>query len=104
MTDSVQQQAFEAFVERVGERLGDSLRRLSLYGSVAKGEEGPESDVDVFAIVEEPADKRALHDVAFDVEVEYGVVVSIVVRTADEYDAMAGSRFDDEVSRGVTVV
>lgn len=104
MSESVQRRAFDAFAERARERLDGSLRRLVLYGSVARGEERPDSDVDVFAVVGRPSDKRVLHDVAFDVELEYEVAISLIVRTPDEYGSMEGSRFAEEVARGVAVV
>lgn len=70
---SKHQKAFEEFVERAEEELGDSLERLILYGSVARGERGEESDVDVFAVVRERKEKKQLQDLAFEVGLKHGV-------------------------------
>ena len=78
MSVSKHREAFEDFVDRAEDELGDSLKRLYLYGSVSRGEETGESDVDVFAVVESGDDLRRLRDLAFDVGVvEYGVSISV---------------------------
>ncbi|MFB6099817.1 MAG: nucleotidyltransferase domain-containing protein, partial [Candidatus Nanohalobium sp.] len=52
MTESKHREAFRDFAERAEEELGGSLEKLVLYGSVARGEEDDESDVDVLVVVE----------------------------------------------------
>lgn len=81
------------------EELGGSLIRLVLFGSVAGGREERFSDVDVLAVVKDSRDKGRLHDIAFDVEVEHGVPISLILRTPREYAEMEGSSFDREISR-----
>ncbi len=47
--------------------LGDNLRRLTLYGSRARGDAAPDSDVDVLVVLErvdEPA-RRRVHQLAY---------------------------------------
>lgn len=96
--------AFREFAARAHAQLGDSLRRLILYGSVARGEEHADSDIDVLAVIDTPEDKRTLHELAFEVEIEHGIILSVVLRTPEEYRAMKGSRFEEAVNRGVAVV
>lgn len=103
MSDSVHRRAFDAFATRAHDRLGESLHSVTLFGSVAHGGEGPDSDVDILAVVEKADDKRVLHDLAFEVEVEYGVVLSLLVRTPAEYAALDGSHLGRELEQGVTV-
>lgn len=103
MSESVHRRAFDAFASRAQDRLGESLRRVTLFGSVARGEGRSISDIDVLAVGESPEAKQPLHDLAFDIEIEYGVVVSLLVRTPAEYDAMEGTQLDRELERGVTV-
>lgn len=86
-------------MERAEEEFGDSIQRLVLFGSVAGGEEGEGSDVDVLAVVKDSRGKRKLHDIAFEVEVKYGVVISLFARTPEEYSEMEGSSFDREISK-----
>lgn len=89
--------AFEDFAEKAEMELGDSLEKLVLYGSVARGEEHDESDVDVFAVVEDKEDKEVLEDLAFDVSVEHGVFMVPLIKTSDEFREKRGSIFLREV-------
>lgn len=78
-------EAFEEFAERAQKELGESLEKLVLYGSVARGEENEESDVDVFAVVDSEEDKKELSDLAFETGLDYEVSFSPIVKTEDEY-------------------
>lgn len=51
--------AFEEFGEEAENQLGDSLKKLVLYGSVARNEQKEESDVDIFAVVENREQKTS---------------------------------------------
>ncbi|MFO7794444.1 MAG: nucleotidyltransferase domain-containing protein [Candidatus Nanohaloarchaea archaeon] len=78
-------EAFEEFAEEAQEELGESLEKLVLYGSVARGEENEESDVDVFAVVDSEEDKKELRDLAFETGLDYEVSFSPIVKTEEEY-------------------
>ena len=78
-------EAFEEFAERAQEELGESLEKLVLYGSVARGEETESSDVDVFAVVGSEEDKKELRDLAFETGLDYEVSFSPIVKTEEEY-------------------
>lgn len=86
MSESVHDRAAEAFVEAVRDRYGDSIRELVVFGSTARGEaRGTDSDVDVFAVVEDGGVVDALRDLAYDITLEYGVVVSVHALTTDRF-------------------
>lgn len=97
MNELNHEEAFEAIVDRAKEELEDSLKNLFLYGSVASGNHGRESDLDVFAVVEDSEDKRWLEKTASEIGVEYGVLVSAIVKTEAEYKDMQDSSFAEEV-------
>lgn len=97
MKDSKHREAFEEFAEKAEKELGDSLKKLVLYGSVARGEETSESDVDVFAVVETGEDKKVLEELAFDSSVEYGVFMVPIVKTVDEFERKKDTLFVREV-------
>ena len=63
--------AAEEFARRVTESLGDHVASIVLYGSVARGEAGPESDIDILVVGN---DSRHLREVtskiAFDLDCE----------------------------------
>ena len=94
MADSaatLHERAAEAFVRKVRERYGDAVETILLYGSVARGEErGVNSDVDLLIVLSDDVDEAAvaeqIRDLAYDVELDAGVVLSLVVLSASEYE------------------
>ena len=77
--------ALEHFVNRVRQELRANVVDVRLFGSEARGEGTPESDLDVLVVVQ-PDDKRValedrIIDIAFDVNIEFGVFISPCVVT-----------------------
>ena len=98
-------EAFEDFADRAIDEAGDSLEKLILYGSVARGEESEESDIDVFAVVSDEEVKDVLEEIAFDVSVEHGVFMVPLIKTSEEFNEKKDSIFVKEVqSTGETYV
>lgn len=80
--------ALEEFTARVrSSPVGDRVARMILYGSVLRGDAGPESDVDLLVVAtgDVRAVGRALGDIAFEVMLEHGELVSPMVYCPDEY-------------------
>jgi len=65
------------------ERYGDKIREIILYGSYARGEATKDSDIDLLVLVDEsvnPSDvRRSLSDLLFDILLEKGELISVVV-------------------------
>lgn len=62
-----------------------------LYGSVARSEErGRDSDVDILVVLDDAIDRAAVEEeirtLACDIELEHGVVLSLVVKTESEFE------------------
>ncbi|WP_276259800.1 nucleotidyltransferase domain-containing protein [Haloglomus litoreum] len=76
----------ERAVEELRERLGSAdipgLDRLILFGSVARRDHQPDSDVDALAVLADDAPGETgerVRDIAYDVMLETGTVVSVQV-------------------------
>lgn len=87
--------AAEAFAERARNRFGDAVADLYVFGSTARGEaRGLSSDVDVLVVLEDDADHAAvddaLHDLAYDVMLEYGPVVELHVLAESAFERTKG--------------
>lgn len=100
MSDLNRKKIFQDFADRANERLGESLKRIILYGSVARGEDTEGSDIDVFAIVETKEDLEMLRNLAFDFGVlENGVSISVQGKTEEEFDSFSSNSFLRNVER-----
>lgn len=66
---------------------GDSLENVLLYGSYARGEQDAESDIDILAVVNLPADaldayENAVLDLSFEVGLRYDALFSVLLQDA----------------------
>lgn len=72
------QSAVEEFVSRTRAALGENLLDVRLFGSRARGDSQPDSDIDIALIVE--AVRRQAEDVATDIAFDINVASSAHVR------------------------
>jgi predicted nucleotidyltransferase len=94
-------EAFEDFAERAQEELGESLEKLVLYGSVARGEERENSDVDILIVLDEDSRKlkeKAL-DLAYELTLKHEIHVSPILLSKEEFEKVEdfGSKFLESV-------
>lgn len=72
--------ALREFVARVRATLAAHLVDLRLFGSVARGDDTRDSDIDVFVVVQPDEQRVALEDriidIAFDVNLQHNVYIS----------------------------
>jgi len=85
--------ALIAFVRELRARYKDDLRRVVLFGSKARGDFHAESDLDILVVVRTTkADYRRLWnemvDMAWRVELTFGVVISLIIKDLADYDVM----------------
>jgi predicted nucleotidyltransferase len=69
---------------------GDKLRRLILYGSYARNEQDPESDIDIMIMVDESEDglrkyRYLIADVMGELTIRYGKLISLTEVTYNRY-------------------
>src|SRR6266571_1324337 len=91
----------EAFARRLKAAYGTRIDRIVLFGSVARGDYRPDSDVDLLVVTR--GDRLALQEEvardAVDVLLRDGIVVAPLVVTAAEADALAGTGLGRELAR-----
>ena len=95
------EEAYRTFVSEAVKTLDDRLKSLVLYGSVARGKAGDESDIDIFAVVSDDKAREVLFDIAFMIGLRYGFLFSVVARTEEEEKEMEriGSIYLREIRR-----
>ena len=79
--------ALTAFDERLRARLGDRVHEAKLFGSWARGEARPESDVDVWVLVDvhDEQTRHVPYEVAIEILVERGVDLAPTVMDEAEW-------------------
>jgi len=83
--------ALQAYARALQERFGHQLVDVLLFGSKARGETHPGSDVDV-AVILDHADAQALSDaraLGFDIWLTYQVLLSIRAMSQQRWQALA---------------
>ena len=95
--------AIDYFSRELRQAMGSSLARLILYGSVATGEAGERSDIDIVAVhfggAKDALDRVA--EIGFETALRYGQLVECIPISAHEFRAGANrSFFLREVGRG----
>jgi predicted nucleotidyltransferase len=79
--------------KKLGDRFGMEVE-LYLFGSVARNEYHPHSDIDILVLVPGEVDtalKEEVIDLAYDIELKYNVVFGIVVRSAEFWQSEKAS-------------
>lgn len=68
---------------------GDRLEEIILYGSYARGEETPESDIDIAVVLSGDVKKGeeidCMIDIITDINLKYDVLISIYPVSKDDY-------------------
>lgn len=86
-----------AFVDRLHQRYGDDLLRVRLFGSKARGDYHDESDLDLLVVVRMKDGTYRQHwreivDISADIELEYGYVTSLIIKSEPDYVRMCQHR------------
>ena len=79
------------FVTLVRACFGESLAKVILYGSYARGDYNDQSDIDVMVLVALPdseikQSENRIYDGAFELELKYGKVLSPVIRNQNMFE------------------
>lgn len=105
------QNILQLFSKKACEIMGESLRKIIVYGSYARGDYDKNSDVDIMILTSLPEGKiepieNELYDVSFDILMEYGIQISVIVKNEEHFRYWLGALpFYDNVKReGVEIL
>lgn len=83
------------FVNKIQKILKNRLKKVILYGSYARGDFNKNSDIDIMILtdlneeeIEEYRDQ--ISDVAYDIELDTGVILSPVIKNIEKYNIRTG--------------
>jgi predicted nucleotidyltransferase len=96
-----EEKAIRALKKELGQRY--KLIDMRLFGSKARGEGSPDSDIDVFIVLQEVNWKveREIYDLCFEISLEHDVLISPIIFSKEELKdpAMRSSPFLAAVER-----
>ena len=76
--------------DRLASAFGDRLRLLRLFGSAARGEYGPDSDLDVVVVIRglRDDDTRLATRIASELGIEHGVLISAIPMSPEHLELL----------------
>lgn len=79
------------FARQLRQLLGDDLVKVILYGSYARGDFSPNSDVDIMILVKRKPEEihlieNQVYDIAFDIELETGIDISPLIKSEAQFN------------------
>ena len=82
----------DRFVSEVKKLLGNRIKKIILYGSYARGDYNQHSDIDIMILTDlnfEEIEKYRdeISDIAFDIELEKGIIISPIIKNINQYNA-----------------
>lgn len=93
------------FTKEVKNILGESLKKVILYGSYARGDYHKNSDMDIMILVslddaEISRVENQIYNLAFDFQMEYFVDISVIIKNETHFNFWLGAvPFYDNVKR-----
>jgi len=95
--------AVEDFKNRLINRFGNRIQSMTLFGSVARKDYSPDSDIDVLVIVQNSTDKlrREITGIGFEELLSHGWYVSTKVIGKEDFDYISklGTPFIKDISK-----
>ena len=94
-------------VQAIRETYGDRLAGIVLYGSVARGDDGPESDIDLLVLIEGEYDLweeiGRLVDLLYPLQLESERLISATPARAEHYRTGATMLYRNVIEEGIAL-
>lgn len=89
------QRTLSDYVEEVTTRYPQDVLSITLYGSQARGDAHPESDIDLFLVVQDNTStlREVFHDLAWQVQFKHDMVISDIIRSQEQAHQMQAQAF-----------
>lgn len=86
----------QEFSNRIRSLMGNSIRKIIVYGSYARGDYNSESDVDIMILTslsdnEIRSIENEAYDIAFDFLMDYGINISVIIKNEIEFNYWLGA-------------
>ncbi len=93
--------AVRIFLDRINQQFGDQIKQIQLFGSKARGDSEPDSDIDILLImeIENWPLRDAISLIASRVSLEYDVLIEPRVIGKERWDNMAGFSLYENILR-----
>lgn len=88
-------QALQTFVQSLLKKMGRQVLGLTLFGSKARGDSAPDSDIDILILTqaENWRLRREISSVSSGVGLDYDVLINTIIISADRWAQMTRERF-----------
>ena len=105
--NAAERQLVQTCKERLVQHYGARFKGLILYGSMARGTEEPESDVDLLVLLDEPfnhfAELEPLIDLLYDLQLDSSRYLSVRPASARDFQAGRIHLYREVRREGITV-
>jgi predicted nucleotidyltransferase len=90
-----EREAINAFVERIRKQYPDRVSRIILFGSKARGDSRPESDIDILLVADTDhwRFRHAISDIASDVSLTHSVLIAPRVIAQARWERMRSAGY-----------
>lgn len=84
--------------------VSDNVEKIILFGSKARGDSKPDSDIDVLVVLDIPEEqlsmmKREMRNLASDIGLEHDELISLVIVTKEYFESMGNTLFYQNVAK-----
>jgi len=90
MLNETEKKAIDELIEKLKETYGDSLVKVILYGSKARGDSTEDSDIDIMVVLKDYIDIKKerfkIYDIVWSVCYVYDLLISVIIKNKSDYE------------------